>query len=64
MKTRRLGYDGQGTVCGQKLVAAPNPLGANRRPEVLLEEFIPFEKELAVMVARGSGWPGGGLSHR
>ncbi|MDA0266134.1 MAG: 5-(carboxyamino)imidazole ribonucleotide synthase [Cyanobacteria bacterium] len=53
MKTRRLGYDGQGTCIVQdwsQLQAIWAQLG---RPEVLLEEFIPFEKELAVMVARG-----------
>ncbi|MEO0985025.1 MAG: 5-(carboxyamino)imidazole ribonucleotide synthase [Cyanobacteria bacterium J06639_14] len=52
MKTRRLGYDGQGTFVipsAERLQATWQRLG---RPPVLLEAFIPFEKELAVMVAR------------
>jgi 5-(carboxyamino)imidazole ribonucleotide synthase len=54
MKTRRLGYDGQGTFVVQswsQLRTCWEQMGC---PEVLIEEFIPFEKELAVMVARGS----------
>jgi 5-(carboxyamino)imidazole ribonucleotide synthase len=54
MKTRRLGYDGYGT----SVVKAPAQLSAmwdtfNRAP-VLLEEFVPFKQELAVMVARSA----------
>ena len=52
MKTRRLGYDGQGTFVirsAAELVATWTQI---ERPPVLLEAFIPFEKELAVMVAR------------
>ena len=52
MKTRRLGYDGQGTF----MIASATELLATwqqiERQPVLLEAFIPFEKELAVMVAR------------
>ncbi|NJN21668.1 MAG: 5-(carboxyamino)imidazole ribonucleotide synthase [Leptolyngbya sp. RL_3_1] len=54
VKTRRLGYDGQGTFVVKtwpQLQARWEQMGC---PEVLIEEFIPFEKELAVMVARGS----------
>lgn len=52
MKTRRLGYDGQGTF----MIDSPSELletwrHIGRQP-VLLEAFIPFEKELAVMAAR------------
>lgn len=54
MKTRRLGYDGYGTV----VVHAPEDLVATwdrfRRAPVLLEEFVPFTKELAIMVARSA----------
>ncbi|MGD1908534.1 MAG: 5-(carboxyamino)imidazole ribonucleotide synthase [Leptolyngbyaceae cyanobacterium] len=53
MKTRRLGYDGQGTFVvksWQQLQATWDRINC---PEVLIEAFIPFEKELAVMVARG-----------
>ncbi|MCT7969694.1 5-(carboxyamino)imidazole ribonucleotide synthase [Laspinema sp. D1] len=52
IKARRHGYDGQGTaICGdrQTLLATWERWG---RPGVLLEEFIPFERELAVMAAR------------
>ena len=52
MKTRRLGYDGQGTFM---IASAEELLKTWQRIErqpVLLEAFIPFEKELAVMVAR------------
>jgi 5-(carboxyamino)imidazole ribonucleotide synthase len=54
MKTRRLGYDGYGTVVVQtsgELVAAWDGF---RRAPVLLEEFVPFAKELAIMVARSA----------
>ena len=52
IKGRRLGYDGYGT----RVVAGPEQLGPawaslGHQP-VLLEEFVPFKKELAVMVAR------------
>ncbi|MEM6837516.1 MAG: 5-(carboxyamino)imidazole ribonucleotide synthase [Cyanobacteria bacterium P01_C01_bin.120] len=54
MKTRRLGYDGQGTF----LINSANELLQTwqqiERQAVLLEAFIPFEKELAVMVARST----------
>lgn len=52
MKTRRLGYDGQGTfmiASGEKLLRTWQQI---ERQPVLLEAFIPFEQELAVMVAR------------
>ncbi|RZM78971.1 5-(carboxyamino)imidazole ribonucleotide synthase [Leptolyngbya iicbica] len=54
MKTRRLGYDGQGTF----MIASASELLETwhriERQPVLLEAFIPFEKELAVMVARST----------
>jgi 5-(carboxyamino)imidazole ribonucleotide synthase len=52
LKARRLGYDGQGTL----IVKDPQRLAAHLsppRPDTwLLEEFIPFDRELAVMAAR------------
>ena len=52
LKARRLGYDGQGTL----IVKDPQSLAAHLsppRPDTwLLEEFIPFDRELAVMAAR------------
>jgi 5-(carboxyamino)imidazole ribonucleotide synthase len=52
LKARRHGYDGQGTAvikCAEDLAKLfPKILGNNW----LIEEFIPFERELAIMAAR------------
>ncbi|MEM8715868.1 MAG: 5-(carboxyamino)imidazole ribonucleotide synthase [Cyanobacteria bacterium P01_G01_bin.4] len=58
VKTRRLGYDGHGTAIARK----PDELesiwqmfcldGSEAADTLMVEEFIPFERELAVMVAR------------
>ena len=52
LKARRHGYDGQGTF----IIENQQDLSATwhkfNRPPMLLEEFVPFTKELAVMVAR------------
>lgn len=54
LKTRRHGYDGQGTF----IIHNPHELEARLRQlsdqPLLVEEFIPFERELAVIVARSS----------
>jgi len=54
MKTRRLGYDGYGT----SVVNQASELGAAwekfRHAPVLLEEFVAFKQELAIMVARSA----------
>ncbi len=54
MKTRRLGYDGYGTF----VVADPSQLTAvwhtSGRAPVLLEEFVPFKQELAIVAARSA----------
>lgn len=52
LKTRRLGYDGYGTAVVQTLTQLQQTWAETDHAPVLLEEFIPFEKELAVMVAR------------
>ncbi|OKH12008.1 5-(carboxyamino)imidazole ribonucleotide synthase [[Limnothrix rosea] IAM M-220] len=52
LKARRHGYDGKGTFVLKDqaaLAALPSALAGTA---LLLEEFIPFERELAVMVAR------------
>lgn len=53
LKHRRHGYDGQGT----QILRAPQALqqALQQQPGIplLLEEWIPFERELAVIVARG-----------
>jgi len=54
MKTRRLGYDGYGT----SVINQVSELGAAwekfRHAPVLLEEFVTFKQELAIMVARSA----------
>jgi 5-(carboxyamino)imidazole ribonucleotide synthase len=52
LKTRRHGYDGQGTFILKDLDAVRNTWERLNFPPVLLEAFVPFERELAVMVAR------------
>ncbi len=52
LKARRLGYDGQGTLILKTEADLP-PIGtAKSDHHWLLEEFVPFECELAVMAAR------------
>ncbi len=54
LKARRHGYDGQGTFIirtQQELETTWQKLGTR---EMLLESYIPFSKELAVMAARNS----------
>lgn len=52
LKTRRMGYDGQGTFI-PKTGEAYQGILANVGPENLLwEEFVPFDRELAIMAAR------------
>ena len=54
LKARRHGYDGQGTFIikdREELIATWNKFQC---PPMLLEEFVPFTKELAVMVARNA----------
>ena len=54
LKARRHGYDGQGTFIikdREELITTWNKF---QSPPMLLEEFIPFTKELAVMVARNA----------
>lgn len=52
LKTRRHGYDGQGTFILQDLDAVRATWARLEYQPILLEEFVPFERELAVMVAR------------
>jgi 5-(carboxyamino)imidazole ribonucleotide synthase len=54
MKTRRLGYDGQGTSVVKDASQLTATWNAFERVPVLLEEFVPFNQELAVMVARSA----------
>lgn len=52
LKTRRLGYDGQGTVVVQNIDALRDTWNLWERQPLIVEEFVPFERELAVMAAR------------
>lgn len=54
LKSRKLGYDGYGNALiknEQDYLAALGKLSI-RHPQLLAEEFVSFEKELAIMVAR------------
>ena len=56
LKARRHGYDGQGTFIIKDAETLQEKLSASQHPEkqsqYLLEEFIPFDRELAVIAAR------------
>ena len=52
LKTRRHGYDGQGTFVLHTAEAVADTWERLSYQPVLLEAFVDFEKELAVMVAR------------
>ncbi len=54
MKTRRLGYDGYGTSIVNDLSGLEATWARWQRVPVILEEFIPFKQELAIMVARSA----------
>ncbi len=59
LKARRHGYDGQGTFIIKDLDTLEQKLAATKQqsghqPLFLLEEFVPFERELAVIAARSS----------
>ncbi|MEH1783666.1 MAG: 5-(carboxyamino)imidazole ribonucleotide synthase [Nostoc sp.] len=58
LKSRRHGYDGQGTFIIQDFVTLEQKLSDESTTKTLnqslflLEEFVPFERELAIIVAR------------
>jgi len=53
LKARRHGYDGQGTF----IIRTPEELNAKKpqleRLDLMLEAYIPYERELAIVAARG-----------
>lgn len=53
LKARRLGYDGQGTYIIQSAAELGALLQQRGLEPFLLEEFVPFDRELAIMAARG-----------
>lgn len=52
VKARRHGYDGQGTFMIPDQTSLAEILERYPQTPLLIEEFIPFDRELAVMVAR------------
>jgi len=54
LKARRHGYDGRGTFIVNSQIELEEIWQRCNRPEMLLEEFIDFDKELAVIAARNS----------
>ncbi len=54
LKTRRHGYDGQGTFIIKDQTAWDETLQKLKGSLLLVEEFVPFERELAVMAARST----------
>ena len=54
LKARRHGYDGQGTFIVKNAAELKGIWHKYNCPSMLVEEFIPYAKELAIMVARNS----------
>lgn len=54
LKSRRHGYDGQGTFILKEPQDWENIWQSLQSGEMLLEEFIPYQKELAVIAARNN----------
>ncbi len=54
LKTRRHGYDGQGTSILDDGAALATAWSRLSHQPLLLEEFVPFERELAAIAARSS----------
>ncbi len=54
LKTRRHGYDGQGTFILKTVEELETILKTLNDQPLLVEEFVPFERELAVMAARST----------
>ena len=53
LKTRRLGYDGKGQARITAAADAPAALQAMAGAPAILEGFVPFEREISVIAARG-----------
>lgn len=53
LKARRHGYDGQGTFVLNSQADLDTVLAKSEQQDWLIEEFVPFERELAVIAARG-----------
>ncbi|MDE1173737.1 MAG: 5-(carboxyamino)imidazole ribonucleotide synthase [Parvibaculaceae bacterium] len=53
LKTRRMGYDGKGQVKIDNLAGAGEAFAAMKGAPAILEGFVPFEREISVVAARG-----------
>lgn len=53
LKTTRMGYDGKGQRVIRRLEEAASAFEALNPKPLVLEAFIPFEREISVVVARG-----------
>jgi 5-(carboxyamino)imidazole ribonucleotide synthase len=53
LKTRRFGYDGKGQVLVREGVSASDALAQIGNAPAVLEGFVPFEREVSVVAARG-----------
>ena len=54
LKTTMLGYDGRGQVAIQSEADKPKAMELAESSECILEEFVPFDKEISVIIARGT----------
>ncbi len=52
LKSRRHGYDGQGTFIIKDAASLQQTIASASKETFLVEEFVPFEKELAIIAAR------------
>jgi 5-(carboxyamino)imidazole ribonucleotide synthase len=53
LKSRRLGYDGKGQAMVKKSGDADESWNAIGKVPAILEKFVPFEREISVVAARG-----------
>lgn len=53
LKTRRFGYDGKGQTVLREAADAERAGQALGRVPLLLEQFVPFERELSILAVRG-----------
>ncbi len=53
LKTRRMGYDGKGQFVVHSAAELARALEALAGQDVILEQFIPFEREVSVIAVRG-----------
>lgn len=53
LKTRRMGYDGKGQFVVHSAAELASALKALAGQDVILEQFIPFEREVSILAVRG-----------